>query len=61
LIAVSFKQVTAGRRMRVGEGGYRLSDSGEGDLGESNSTIRVLREVNAERQVTITSGEMYPE
>lgn len=53
--------MTAGRRMRVGEGGYQLSDSGEGDPGESNSTIRVLKEVDAERQVTITSGEMYPE
>lgn len=30
-------------------------------IGGSNSTIRVLREVDAERQVTITSGEMYPE
>jgi hypothetical protein len=49
-----------GRIERVGGGGRRLSLLGK-DWGDWNPRESLLRLVNAERQVTITSGERYPD
>ena len=60
LVPRNQKRVRAGRRKRVDEGTRWLSTSGR-DEDDSNSKSRFSSLVNAERQATIPSGEIYPE
>jgi hypothetical protein len=53
-------RVRAGRTVRVGGGGRRLSRWGR-DRGDSNPMERCPRLAIPARAVTIASGEMYPE
>src|SRR6267154_38976 len=60
LAPLNLKRARAGRTQRVGGGRRRVCLSGRG-RGDSKSRNSLSRRVNAEKPVTIASGEMYPE